>query len=89
MRKLLLAILFAGFLISCASEANKKKAEKVPQVQAMESPVDSVSAEPYLFTDKKGTVYLSWVTKEPAKSTLKYSVLRWKVGNPYSDCFRR
>jgi hypothetical protein len=76
MTKLLLAILFAGFLISCASEANKKKAEKVPQVQAMESPVDSVSAEPYLFTDKKGTVYLSWVTKEPAKSTLKYSVLK-------------
>jgi hypothetical protein len=69
-------LFFAGLLTSCASEANKKKAEKIPQLQVMESPADSVSAEPYLFTDKNGIVYLSWVTKEPMKSTLKFSVLK-------------
>jgi hypothetical protein len=76
MRKLLPAILFAGLLTSCASEANKEKAKITPQLQAMESPADSASAEPYLFTDKNGIVYLSWVNKEGEKSTLKYSVLK-------------
>jgi hypothetical protein len=76
MRKLLPALFFAGILTSCASEANKEKAEKAPQLQVMESPADSVSAEPYLFTDKNGMVYLSWVTKDAQKSILKYSVLK-------------
>ena len=39
------------------------------------SPADSVSAEPYLFTDKNGVVYLSWVEKTKEKSLLKFSVL--------------
>ncbi len=38
-------------------------------------PADSVSAEPYLFTDKNGVVYLSWMEKTKEKSTLKFSVL--------------
>lgn len=76
MRKLLPILLFAGLLASCASEASKEKAENSPQLEVMKSPADSVSAEPYLFTDKNGMVYLSWVTKDSEKSTLKYSVLK-------------
>lgn len=78
MRKLIAVFSFVCLLASCASEASKEKAEKTPALQAMESPVDSVSAEPYLFTDKNGVVYLSWVTKEGQNSTLKYSSLRDK-----------
>lgn len=75
MRKLIPAFFFAGLLASCASEARKEKSEKTAELQSMESPVDSVSAEPYLFTDKNGIVYLSWVTKDAQNSTLKYSTL--------------
>ena len=39
----------------------------------MDSPVDSASAEPYLFTDKNGEVLLSWITKTPQTHILKYS----------------
>ncbi|MEO8173627.1 MAG: hypothetical protein ABI581_11110 [Sediminibacterium sp.] len=76
MRKIINAVFFAGILISCASEGNKQKIEKTSGLLMMESPVDSVSAEPYLFTGKNGVVYLSWVTKKAQKSTLNYSVLK-------------
>jgi hypothetical protein len=76
MRKIVTALFFAGILISCASEDNKQKTGKTSGLLMMESPVDSVSAEPYLFTGKNGVVYLSWVTKKAQKSTLNYSVLK-------------
>ena len=41
----------------------------------MSSPVDSESAEPYLFTDKDSTVFLSWIEKRDTISFLKYSRL--------------
>lgn len=44
-------------------------------VQPLPSPADSASAEPYLFTDKNGLVYLSWVEKEKDKSSLRFSTL--------------
>lgn len=81
MKKLLPVLLIISLTVSCASEDKKKDSEKTTEVQMMDSPVDSVSAEPYLFTDKNGVVYLSWITKEPAKSVLKYSILKddkWK-----------
>ncbi len=40
------------------------------------SPADSVSAEPYLFTDRNGVVYLSWIQKIKEFSTLKFSMLK-------------
>ncbi len=39
------------------------------------SPADTGSAEPYLFTDKKGLVYLSWIEKRNGMSWLKFSVI--------------
>ena len=42
------------------------------------SPTDSLSAEPYLFTDKNGLVYLSWIEKRKEMNWLKFSVLNNK-----------
>lgn len=44
-------------------------------LKPLASPADTASAEPYLFTDKNGLVYLSWIEKRKEKSSLKYSVL--------------
>lgn len=41
----------------------------------MSSPAVSESAEPYLFTDKDSTVFLSWIEKSDTVSFLKYSRL--------------
>lgn len=77
MRTLITAVFCVSLLASCESGTTKKTTEeKTSELQAMQSPVDSVSAEPYLFTDKNGVVYLSWITKDPEKSTLKYSTYK-------------
>jgi hypothetical protein len=44
-------------------------------LKPLSSPADTASAEPYLFTDKNGLVYLSWIEKRKDKSSLKFSVL--------------
>lgn len=76
MRKLLSVFVFASFLASCVSEPSNKEAGTIRSPLAIESPADSMSAEPYLFTDKNGTVYLSWIEKDSQNSILKYSSLR-------------
>ncbi|MGI8581160.1 MAG: sialidase family protein [Chitinophagaceae bacterium] len=53
----------------------KKTDNKENSLKQLVSPADSVSAEPYLFTDKNGLVYLSWIEKTKEKSLLKFSVL--------------
>ena len=76
MTRLTLAIFLVILFTSCASDPNNKGTEKDQGVQLMQSPVDSVSAEPYLFTDIIGQVYLSWITKDLQKSVLKFSTLK-------------
>ena len=44
-------------------------------VKPLASPADSASAEPYLFTDKNGLVYLLWIEKRNEKTSLKFSIL--------------
>lgn len=78
MRRLICTLVIASFF-ACNSGGDKKETEKIAEIQLMDSPVDSVSAEPYLFTDKNGVVYLSWIAKDSQQSTLKYSTL--KEGN--------
>src|SRR5687768_13251454 len=75
MRKLIAALFITGFLISCGSDQAGKPADITLTPLAIGSPADSASAEPYLFTDKNGIVYLSWIAKEGQNSTLKYSSL--------------
>ncbi len=73
MTKLLYSCLLFVFILACN---NTPKGDRFPKVITnLESPTDSVSAEPYLFTDKKGTVYFSWIEKTKGTSSLKYSVL--------------
>lgn len=73
MNKLLNVILVIIFLASC-NDSPKQENTSSP-LQQLISPVDSVSAEPYLFTDKNGLVYLSWIQKTKDSSILKFSVL--------------
>lgn len=75
MRKLISALFITGFFMACGSDHADKPADLTRTPLAIESPADSASAEPYLFTDKNGTVYLSWIAKEGQNSTLKYSSL--------------
>jgi len=45
------------------------------KLKQLNTPANSVSAEPYLFTDKNDLVYLSWIEKTKDSSKLKFSVL--------------
>jgi len=73
MIKLLNALVFVALLVSCND--SKKKDSAKSSVTQLNSPADSVSAEPYLFTDNNGKVYLSWINKTKDNSVLKFSVL--------------
>ena len=64
-----LAIVFA--LASC----NQSAKDNVYDVKEFTSPAGDSCAEPYLFTDKNGTVYLSWIEKNNKQSSLKFSSL--------------
>jgi hypothetical protein len=78
MNKLLTALLFTLAISSCnhaSKDSTKEKAEpnQTANLKQLESPADTASAEPYLFTDKNGLVYLSWIKKKMGKSFLKVS----------------
>ena len=75
MKKLLTALLLAGILFSCSDSKNEreKKGADSSSITILTSPAGDSSAEPYLFTDKNGVVYLSWIEKIGTQSTLKYS----------------
>ncbi len=53
---------------------NGKKTDE-SSITIMDSPAKAGSGEPYLFTDEKGTVYLSWIEKSENKNEFKYSSL--------------
>ena len=78
MNKLLTALLFALAISSCnnaSKDSAKEKAEPIQttNLKKLQSPADTASAEPYLFTDKNGLVYLSWIEKKMGTSFLKVS----------------
>ena len=73
MIKIINALLLIIVFTSCND--SKKTDKRGSSLKQLNSPADSVSAEPYLFTDKNGLVYLSWVGKTKEKFLLKYSVL--------------
>jgi hypothetical protein len=53
----------------------KEKASSLTLIN-MDSPAKSESGEPYLFTDEKGIVYLSWIEKSGDTNEFKYSKLK-------------
>ncbi len=82
MNKLVSALLFIVALSSCKNSPRQTDSQKNESadladssLKYLSSPTDSVSAEPYLFTDKNGLVYLSWIEKTKEKSLLKFSAL--------------
>lgn len=74
MIRLLLTLIVSMFLLACNTPEKKASTEK-DSLKTLSSPADSLSAEPYLFTDKNGTVYLSWIEKVKETSSLKFSRL--------------
>ncbi len=73
MTKLLNSILLMIVIASCNDSDRKVHGES--KLKQLDTPADSVSAEPYLFTDKNELVYLSWIEKTKDSSKLKFSVL--------------
>lgn len=83
MNKIVSALLFIVALSSCKNSPKQTDSQKNESadiansnLKYLSSPADSVSAEPYLFTDKSGLVYLSWIEKTKEKSLLKFSALK-------------
>ncbi len=74
--KLVLTVIFFIFLFSCRNNEQANDPEiQAKQVKQLDSPADTASAEPYLFTDKNGLVYLSWIERIGKESFLKFSTL--------------
>ena len=65
-------MLLTGTIFSCTNNNSEKKADST-EVKQLASPVADSSAEPYLFTNKNGVVYLSWVQKKGKESSLQFS----------------
>lgn len=74
MTKLLYTVLIVLLIVSCNQSPQQDKLV-AQTVTAVVSPVDTASAEPYLYTDPSGTVYLSWIEKGKEQSALKYAKL--------------
>lgn len=74
MTRFLNILMLIAILTSCDNSEKKGKYEG--SLKSLNSPVDSVSMAPYLFTDKNGSVYLSWIKKIKDSSLLKFSVLK-------------
>lgn len=75
MKKILTALLLTGIIISCSNNKNENPSIASSELKMLTSPCSDSCAEPYLFTDKNGNVYLSWIEKKGKESTLKFSAL--------------
>ncbi len=71
MTKLLTILALTALVIAC-----KNPSKNQDTLKALVFPADSVSGEPYLFTDSAGITFLSWVEKGKGKSTLSFSRLK-------------
>jgi hypothetical protein len=67
MKHTFLLAALVGFLVSCTE--NKKPLA----VEVINSPADSISTEPYLFTDPYGNIHLTWIERIDTINYLKLS----------------
>ena len=74
-------VLLGLSILSVATACNVKKEAEQTVVTNLDSPAKSSAAEPYLYTDEAGKVYLSWIEKTESKSEFKFSTL---TGNEWS-----
>ena len=74
MKKLIVVLSVVMVIISCSDNKDRrdKNVMPSPDITIHESPAGDSCAEPYLFTDKNGIVYLSWIEKIGKQSTLKF-----------------
>ncbi|HEU5165616.1 MAG TPA: sialidase family protein [Chitinophagaceae bacterium] len=82
MKEVLLAFLVTATILSCNESEHGNKAVSPIQMKQMSSPASDSCAEPFLFTDKNGMIYLSWIEKRGKQSTLYFSTLsndKWSM----------
>ena len=83
MKNLVTTLYFVVALASCSTNRTESvSAGEDLRIVMLTSPVADSSAEPYLFTNKNGIVYLSWIQKKGKESTLQFSTL---VNDQWSD----
>ena len=75
MNRLLTILLSITIFSSCKMNKKEKKENELSAVKQFSSPAKDSAAEPYLFTDSKGFVYLSWIEKNGPTSSFKFSIL--------------
>lgn len=77
--RVLLAIVVSASCKNSSKETDDKTNDptdnEISNLKLLASPADSACAEPYLFTDKNGLVYLSWIEKTKERGLLKFSTL--------------
>jgi hypothetical protein len=75
MKQVLLGLLVIVITFSCPNSRadHDPLITGSPNVIMLSSPASDSCAEPYLFTDNKGIVYLSWIEKSGQQSSLKFS----------------
>ncbi len=71
MKQIISCLVILITVVSC----NQSQSKTVNEVKEISSPATDSCAEPYLFTDKNGVVFLSWIEKQHKESTLKFSTL--------------
>ncbi|MBI1767142.1 MAG: exo-alpha-sialidase [Bacteroidetes bacterium] len=67
-------LMLCAIAIACSEK--KSVTQQTKQINSLLSPTQANSGEPFLFTDKDGTVYLSWIEKAEEKTTFKFSSLQ-------------
>lgn len=80
MRNRFYLLLLCVLGVACSSP--KDIDEQSELVLSMPSPAGSNSGEPFLFTDKDSTVFLSWIERNKDEAIFKFSTLK---GNQWSD----
>jgi hypothetical protein len=76
MTKQLYLLLLIVVIASCKMNAKDKNEVEKVEVMQLTSPTKDSCAEPYLFTDSKGLVYLSWIEKKGKENYFKFSTLK-------------
>lgn len=69
----IILLLFIVVLSACSP--SEKKASQELMITSIQTPTNTSSGEPYLFTDRNGNTFLSWIEVSEGKNFLKFSKL--------------
>ena len=82
MNKTIFVLAIAFTLTGSCKEEHKAPPQSQPLIKFINTPATDSCGEPYLFTDKNGMVYLSYIEKEEKNYSLKFTTL---AGNDWSE----